>query len=117
MTLDTIFISNLEVRCVIGVRDWERAVTQQLLVDVALSVDVSDAAASDQLAHTIDYSAVCARVAEIARTGRFQLIEALAAHTAQALLDETPASQVTVTVHKPGAVPQAGSVGVRITRP
>ena len=105
------------MRCVIGVHAWERHVTQRLLVDVELAIDATAAAATDALEHTADYAAVCATVSRIAEGGRFRLIETLAVRAAEALLAETAAGRVTVSVRKPGALRQAETVGVRVTRP
>ncbi len=115
--MDTVLIQDLEVRCVIGVHAWERRVRQRLLLDLELDVDVTGAAREDDLAQTIDYAAVCSQVSELAQAGEFRLIETLAVRAAEALLETTVASRVTVTVHKPGAVRQAARVGVRVTRP
>ncbi|MFM7706948.1 MAG: dihydroneopterin aldolase, partial [Gammaproteobacteria bacterium] len=36
---DTIFLRGLEVECIIGVNDWERRVTQRVVIDLELPVD------------------------------------------------------------------------------
>lgn len=115
--MDAVLIQDLEVRCVIGVHGWERRVHQRLLLDLELTVDVAGAAREDDLARTIDYAAVCSQVSQLAKASAFRLIETLAVRSAELLLETTAASRVTVTVHKPGAVRQAGRVGVRVTRP
>ena len=48
-----IYITGLEVDTLIGVYDWERVRTTQLLLDVTLDVDLSAAMQSDDVADTV----------------------------------------------------------------
>ncbi|MFN3596915.1 MAG: dihydroneopterin aldolase [Rubricoccaceae bacterium] len=85
-----------------GVLQEEHRVGGRFEVDVAMELDVAEAAASDDLAHTVDYE----RVYQIARevvTGRPGfLIERLAVRIAEAVLGDAPRVQrVAVTVRKP----------------
>jgi len=116
MARDRVLIDELEVRCVIGVDDWERHTSQLVLVSVELELDLGAAAAADALEHTIDYADACRRIRELAAAGRFRLIETLAERAAGALLEHTRAERITVTVRKPAAV-SAATVGVSVTRP
>ena len=56
---------------------------------------------SDQLADTVDYTAVVARIRAISDGRRFNLIEALAATIADDLMERFPVSRVRVRVRKP----------------
>ena len=56
--MDIIFVHGLEVECVIGVWEWERRVTQKLIIDLDLGRDIGAAAASDDLDDTLSYKAV-----------------------------------------------------------
>jgi dihydroneopterin aldolase len=72
-------------------------------VDVALGVDTAAAAATDDLARTVDYSAVAADVVAIVATGSLDLIETLAQRIADACLARDLVEAVEVVVHKPDA--------------
>lgn len=114
--MDEVIIEGLELKAVIGVHDWERAFAQRLAVDVVMNVDTAPAAASDALDDALDYASVSTQLREIAAQSEFALIETLAAKLAEAVLAMPAVEQVTVSLWKPGAVPAARNVGVRITR-
>ena len=86
-----------------GVQLEERMEPQPFEVDVILRGDLSRPAASDDLADTMDYSAVFATVQGIVEGRSFRLIEALAGAIADALLADEGIGDVEVAVRKPKA--------------
>lgn len=98
---DLVSIRGLVVSAVIGVYEWERSVTQDLVVSVDLACDVLAAAASDDLADALDYSAVAGTVRSVLVEGKFQLVETAASRVAAAVLDGYGAEWVRVEVVKP----------------
>ena len=119
MPADCITISDLEVPCVIGVDGWERRLPQTLLVDVSLSVDLSQAGASDDLRATVDYRELCVGIVDEMSGTRYRLLEAFAEHVARICLGAGAiVYSVTVRVRKPGALAGFGTanVAVELTR-
>ena len=114
--MDSVLIEGLEVEAVIGVLDWEREVEQRLVVDLELGWDNRRPAASEDLADALDYAAVSERVHETLVRGRFQLLETAAEAVATDLAQHLGITRRVITIRKPGAVPAAGAVGVRIER-
>ncbi|MHB1614286.1 MAG: 2-amino-4-hydroxy-6-hydroxymethyldihydropteridine diphosphokinase [Actinomycetes bacterium] len=86
-----------------GVLSAERRHGQPFLVDVALDVDVSAAAATDDLARTVDYSAVAAAVLGLVGDQPVDLIETLAVRLSRICLSFSVVDAATITVHKPHA--------------
>jgi dihydroneopterin aldolase len=86
-----------------GVRPQERHEGQSFLVDVALGLDTRKAAATDDLADTVDYGSLAGRVAAIVEGEAVNLLETLAERIADLCLAEPHVEQVEVTVHKPFA--------------
>jgi len=86
-----------------GVTLDERLEPQPFEVDVELHKDLSSASSTDELADTIDYSALFSLVGTIVEGQSFRLIESLAGTIADALLAETDATAVEVRVRKPRA--------------
>jgi FolB domain-containing protein len=113
--VDTILIADLEVSFRVGVPDEERARPQRLLITVEMETDFAEAAAGDDLRHTIDYYAVSRRVLALGEGREWKLIERLAVDVAQLVLDEFRPVRVTVEVKK-FILPEARHVSVRITR-
>jgi len=56
---------------------------------------------SDKLADTVDYTEVVALIRDVSDQNRFNLIEALAASVADALIERFPISRARVRVRKP----------------
>ena len=83
---DYVSVRDLSVAAVIGVHAWEREIEQTLLVSVDMATDVRKAAASDDLADALDYSAVAETIAAVLREGKFRLIETAAERVAARLL-------------------------------
>jgi dihydroneopterin aldolase len=98
---DTVSIRELRVPTVIGVYDWEREIEQTLVFSVDMAADVAAAAASDDLADALDYSAVARTIATVVRDGKFRLIETAAQRVADRLLAAHPIRWVRVEVVKP----------------
>ena len=102
--MDSISLVGLEVWAEHGVLPHEAELGQQFVVDVTIHVDLSAAAASDDLAETIDYGTLAALVADAARTPRARLVEAVPGRIADVVLAHDARIQaVDVTVHKPAA--------------
>lgn len=90
----------LELRGYHGALEEERRAGQRFVFDV--DILAHDAGVrSDQLADTVDYTAVVARIEAISGERRFNLIEALAAAIADDLLERFPVARVRVRVRKP----------------
>jgi len=116
--MDQIELRGLRVHGRHGVLPFERQDGQDFLIDAVLSLDTRPAAATDDLALTVDYGTLSERLAQIVAGEPVQLIETLAQRLAQACLDEPAVRQVRITVHKPQApVPHLfGDVAVVVRR-
>ncbi|HUL51037.1 MAG TPA: dihydroneopterin aldolase [Candidatus Nitrosotalea sp.] len=113
--MDKIKISDLEVFYRVGVPDEERAKPQRLLLTIEMSKDLRTPAATDDLASTINYSAVTQRLLRFGDGRSWKLIEKLASDIAEMILGEFAPESVSVEVRK-FIIPQARYVSVRIER-
>ncbi|MFO7809077.1 dihydroneopterin aldolase [Guyparkeria sp.] len=114
---DRILVQGLEFETIIGILPAERETQQPLRVDLVLEVQsFRQAVESEHIDQTVDYASVSRRVIEIAREGRFQLVETLAERCCQTLLAEFPVRRITMRALKPHALAEAAGVGVEITR-
>ena len=116
--MDRIFLHGLAVEAVIGVHAHERDARQPLLFDLEFEVDLQAAAASDDLADTLDYAAIAARIRAWTADTRFELLETLLERMAAMLQAEFPCRALRIRVHKPRAVAAIGcaDVGVEVRR-
>jgi len=115
-TPDTIFLRDLQIKAVVGIWDWERAVPQTVSIDLEMSADVAAAAERDHIDATLDYKAVTKRIIAFVEASDFQLIETMAERIAAIVTDEFGVPWVQVTVHKPWAIRGSRDVGIRIER-
>ncbi len=98
MTVE-IELLGLELHGYHGALEEERRDGQRFLFDVWL--DVGEAGLNDRLNEAVDYREVAATVREVSNHRVYQLLEALAAAVADALLARFPAESVRVRVRKP----------------
>ncbi len=54
--MDKIFIKDLLVRGIIGIREWEREQEQDILINVTVYTDTLRAAETDDINNCVDYS-------------------------------------------------------------
>jgi dihydroneopterin aldolase len=113
---DTVSIRDLAMPAVIGVHPWERETEQTLTCSVDLATDVRRAAARDDLADALDYSAIASTIATVVREGKFHLIETAAERVAACLLAQYPVSWLRLELRKPIAADGYTAV-ITIERP
>jgi dihydroneopterin aldolase len=114
--MDKVFIEGLEIEALIGIYDWERRIRQTLVFDLEMGFDNRVPAASDDIAHTLNYKAVSKRLIEYVSQSDFGLVETLAERCAQIVMDEFGIAWLRLKLSKPGAVRGARAVGVIIER-
>ncbi len=114
--MDKVFIEALQIEALIGIYDWERRIRQPLVFDLEMGFDNRVPAASDDIAHTLDYKAVSKRLVEYVSQSDFGLVETLAERCAGIVMDEFGIDWLRLKLSKPGAVRGARAVGVIIER-
>jgi dihydroneopterin aldolase len=114
--MDTVFITDLRVRTLIGIYGWERQIRQTISLDLEMGTDIRAAAATDAIEDTLNYKAVAKRLIAFVEASEFQLVETLAERIADIVLTEFDVPWLRLTVHKPGAVRGSRDVGVIIER-
>ncbi len=116
---DIIFIKGLLIHARHGVMEHEAEVGQRFVIDLELSVDLSESSRSDRLADTVSYANVVATATAAFKDANYKLLERAAGAVADAVLAAFPRiSALKVTVHKPHAPIAAifDDVGVILTR-
>ncbi|MBF0255044.1 MAG: dihydroneopterin aldolase [Gammaproteobacteria bacterium] len=114
--MDTVFIRGLRVDTVIGIYDWERNIRQTLILDLEMGTDIRQAAATEDISHTLDYKAISKRLAAFIEASEFLLVETLAERCAELLQEEFAIPWLRLSLNKKGAVSIAEDVGVIIER-
>lgn len=113
---DTIFLTDMRVETVVGIWEWERKIRQTVSIDLEMGVDTRRAAATDDIADTLNYKQVAKRVQQYVGDSNFQLVETIAEKIAETVLAEFDVAWIDVRVNKSGAIRGAKDVGVKIRR-
>ena len=113
--MDTIILKDIEVRFRIGVPAEERAQPQRLLISLELDLDTRAAAATDDLAQTVNYFDLHQRVVGLGEGREWKLIETLAEEVARIGLAHPLVQAARVEVKK-FILPQTQHVAVCIER-
>lgn len=100
---DRIELRGLTVRGNHGVFDHERRDGQDFVIDLTVWLDLTPAAASDDLADTVDYGGLAQRAGGIVAGPPRDLIETVAAEIADDVMTDERIAAVEVVVHKPEA--------------
>jgi 7,8-dihydroneopterin aldolase/epimerase/oxygenase len=115
MSTDELAIRGVECFAHHGVFDFERREGQTFVIDLALGVDTSVAAASDDLRDTVDYGSLVGSVKAAVEKDPVDLIETLAQRIADVCLLDSRVEWARVTVHKPDAPIDATFADVALT--
>ena len=114
--MDIVFIEALEIDTVIGIYDWERQITQKVVLDIEMAFDNRRPAASDDIVDTLNYKDVSKRLIAFVGESNFGLVESLAERCADIIREEFGVPWLRLKLSKPGAVRGARAVGVIIER-
>ena len=114
--MDIIFLRELKIETLIGVYEWEKRVPQTLQIDLEIALPNSRACQSDDIDDALDYSEIVRHLQTVLTSRHFNLIEALAEHIAQILLNDFKAPWVKVSVAKLNAIRGSRMVGISIER-
>lgn len=115
MTMDSITLRGVSAQGKHGVLDFEHTRAQTFTVDATLYLDLSKAGTSDDLADTVDYGQIAARIVGVIEGEHVDLIEALAARIADSILQTSAIRRVRVSVHKPAAPITVSFADVEVT--
>lgn len=114
--MDKIFLTALNVECIVGIWDWERRVKQTVIIDVEMAAEIRRAAATDRIEDTIDYKRVAKRLLQFVGESQYQLVETLTENIGRVIVTEFGVSWVKVRLNKRGAIRGARDVGIEIER-
>ena len=115
--IGTTGLKSLQISCIVGVHEPERAQPQPVVIDIELDYDFAAAAGSEGVGDAVDYDRVAAAVTGLVRRRKFTLIETMAEETAAMLLEQIGRVRtIRLEIRKPQAVPAAACAFVRVER-
>lgn len=108
-------IKNLRLRTIVGVQHWERKQPQDVVINVEMEFDGTQAAESDSIDDTVNYKTVKRAIIKEVENARFYLLDRLADRILKVVMKETKVKRAMVEVDKPQALRFADSVSVVCT--
>ena len=111
----TIRISNLKLRTIIGIHDWEREHKQDIMINVQMEFDASKSIQSDKIEDTVDYKIITKQIIKEVEASQFQLLEKLTQLILNIVMENKDVLEVTVRVDKPFALRFADSVSIELS--
>lgn len=114
--MDIIFLRELKIDTLIGVYEWEKRVPQTLQLDLEIALPNSRACQTDNIDDALNYADIVRRIQSELASRHFSLLEALAEHIAQILINEFKAPWVKISVAKLQAIRGSKMVGIIIER-
>ena len=105
-------IKNLRARTIIGINEWEREQKQEIIINMEISFDGSKAVETDDIDNTVNYKRIKRRVLEAAESADFFLLEKLADHILQIVMEDQKIQKAVVEIDKPHALRFADSVSI-----
>jgi dihydroneopterin aldolase len=114
--MDIIFLSEVKIQTNLGVPAWERLLPQTIILDIEVALPNSKSCKSDDIQDTLDYAAIVAAIQQSLSQHHFQLVEALAEHVCQLIMQSFGAPWVKIKVAKPHILPGVKALGVVIER-
>ncbi len=108
---------DIRLEAKIGIYQRERVTSQPISIDLDIALPGAASFASGNVADTVDYGVVAARLREELGARRFGLVEEMAEFIADMLRNEFHAPWVRVSLSKRGILKDVREVGIVIERP
>lgn len=93
-------VRGLEVMSTVGVPEEERQQAQRLLIDLEVEPMTAFEDLDDDIEQAVDYFSMSQRVKAVAESGECKLIETLAVHVADAVLEDGQVAAAWVRIRK-----------------
>lgn len=103
-------IEGYKIHCIMGSHAYEREEDREIILDIAMRVDITECVQTDSIVDTVDYSKVAQVCRDLAQRRRYHLLETFAYETIHALQEAFSPSWIKVSVKKKQAIPLAKAV-------
>lgn len=105
-------IKNLRMRTIIGVDQWERKDKQDVIINVEIEYDGTEAAKTDDINYAIDYKLISKKIIQEVTQSKFYLLDRLADHILKSIMIDKRIKRAVVEVDKPHALRFSDSVSL-----
>ena len=110
----TIRITDLTLKAIIGIFDWERKKKQTVVINVEIEFNAAKAIKSDEVKDTVDYKVITKEIIRHVEGSKYFLLEKMADSVLKIVLKSPKVKKARVRIDKPGALRFARSVSVEL---
>ena len=105
-------IKNLRLRTIIGINDWERNETQDVILNVEIVFDGTRVVETGRIEDTVNYKEIKKRIIDQVEKPHFYLLDKLAHHVLHIIMEDEKVIRAAVEIDKPQALRFADSVSI-----
>ncbi|OHD13660.1 MAG: hypothetical protein A2086_01070 [Spirochaetes bacterium GWD1_27_9] len=106
-------IKNLRLKILIGVFDFEREKTQDIIVNIKIKFDDSEASKKDDINFTIDYKELVDKIVLEVEKSNFFLLEKLSDFIIDIIFEHQLVEKASVEIYKPNIIPNCDFVSIK----
>lgn len=107
-------ITDLSLKTIIGIFDWERKQKQKVIINVELEFNASKAVKTDRVKDTVDYKTITKKIIQHVEGSKYFLLEKMTDSVLKIVLKDPKVKRAKVRIDKPGALRFARSVSVEL---
>ena len=108
-------ITDLNVRTILGINDWERKNRQEILINIIFNYDCKKARQKDDVSEVVDYKSLTKKIISKVENSQFFLLEKLTEFVLDLVMEDERIQNATVRIDKPHALRFAKSVSVELS--
>ena len=109
-------ITDLTLKTIIGINDWERKRKQKIVINASFRYDSRKAQQSDNIKDSVDYKIISKKIIGRVEKTKFSLLERLTAYILDIIMEDRAVREATVRVDKPLALRFSRSVSVELSK-
>ena len=113
---NNIFLHGLKLITKIGVPDWERAISQQLIIDVDIQLKGNQTFNSNDISKTIDYAVTESEIKMIASKHKHHLLEDFGEDIISCLKEKFHFEKIILKISKQKILHDTDFVGIILER-
>ncbi|PCI29243.1 MAG: dihydroneopterin triphosphate 2'-epimerase [SAR324 cluster bacterium] len=111
----TIKITDLRLRTITGIEDWERKAKQDVIINMEMDYDAKLSAQNDSIDHGVNYKTITKKVIKLVEESNYQLLETLVTEILKIMRENPLVKRAWVKVDKPFALRFSDSVSLQMT--
>ncbi len=107
-------IKNFRLKTIIGIYPWEENIDREIIINITIETDFSNACLSDKIEDAIDYDVIINKIKNLVSNRRFKLIEKMAKELIDLIMEDRHIKKCTLEIDKVGVIESVDSFSVTL---